>query len=242
MPISHWMSSIEPSSMVAASATPALLTMRLTFPCSATTWSAQANTAARSATSTRCEVTFTPLPSHRATVLASPVSLTSLRARCAPRRASSRASARPMPEPAPVMAATRPLKVSIETSCHRSMADCQGGSRNRSAATDPPRVRHGRLHAIPPRAAMAGQHVARLDVLEAIEGGHGQVAVRIGSARLQLRHVAPSECRVHGAQEIADEDDTVLGELQHAASGGVPRGVEDPRMAGHVQLLAVLHR
>ena len=50
--------------MVAPSATPALLKMRLTWPWSATTWSAQANTASRSATSTRCDVTFTPRPSH----------------------------------------------------------------------------------------------------------------------------------------------------------------------------------
>src|SRR6202044_3296749 len=73
--------------MLAARATPALLTIRLARPWSSTTRSAQAYTAPRSATSTWD------------------------RARCAPRRASSRASARPMPEPAPVTAATRPVNV-----------------------------------------------------------------------------------------------------------------------------------
>src|SRR3954447_10403096 len=225
MPISHWMSSIEPSSMVAASATPALLTMRLTFPCSATTWSAQANTASRSATSTRCEVTFTPLPSHIDTVSARPASLTSLRARCAPRRASSRASARPMPEPAPVMAATRPLKVSIDTSCHRPMADYQGGTHRASATPDLARVGDRRLHPVPPGAAVSRQHVARLDALQPLQRRHRQVAVRVGTPGLQLGHITAPERGVDGAQQIADKHHAVLGELQHAATGGVTRRV-----------------
>src|SRR6202044_1986265 len=98
--------------MLAARATPALLMIRLTRPWSSTTCSAQAYTASRSATSTRCDVTRPgPAPSQSMTVSARPRSSTSDRARCAPRRASSRASARPMPEPAPVTAATRPVNV-----------------------------------------------------------------------------------------------------------------------------------
>src|ERR1700722_11030684 len=108
--ISHSKSSYDIDSTVAPSATPALLTIRLTRPCSATTSSAQAETASRSATSRRVDVILTPKPSHCAPVSARPASSMSLRARCAPCRANAHASARPIPEPAPVMAATRLLK------------------------------------------------------------------------------------------------------------------------------------
>src|SRR5581483_2778284 len=112
--------------MVAPSATPALLKTRFTLPWSATTWSAHSNTAARSATSTRCDVTFTPRPSHCATVSASPTSSTSLSARWVPRPARFLASARPMPDPAPVIAATRP------SNCFTSSTPLQrGGHGNR---------------------------------------------------------------------------------------------------------------
>ena len=109
MPINHSKSSYDIDSMVAPSATPALLTTRLTAPWSSTTWSAQRYTASRSETSTRCEVTLTPAPSHKPTVSARPTSSMSESASWARRPASSRASARPIPDPAPVMAATRPL-------------------------------------------------------------------------------------------------------------------------------------
>src|SRR5258707_7495224 len=108
------------ASMVAASPTPALLKIRLTRSWPATTWSAQAYTASRSATSTRCDVIFAaaPAPSQSMTVSARPASLMSDRARWAPRAASSRASARPTPEPAPVTAATRPRNVFMRCSFH----------------------------------------------------------------------------------------------------------------------------
>ncbi|MDR8939405.1 hypothetical protein FEP65_06337 [Burkholderia multivorans] len=110
MPTIHSRSARLAVSALAASDTPALLKIRFTLPCSARTKSAHANTASRSATSTRRVLVRTPCFAHAAAVPASPTSLTSASATSQPRRASSTARLRPIPEPAPVIAATLPEK------------------------------------------------------------------------------------------------------------------------------------
>lgn len=113
IPMIHSKSSIRAVPAGAASDTPALLKTRLTLPCASRVRRAQSNTASRDATSSRCDVIFTPCAAQIAAVCARPRSLTSPSARWQPRRASSTARLRPMPEPAPVIAATLPEKFLI---------------------------------------------------------------------------------------------------------------------------------
>src|SRR5258708_31710401 len=200
------------ASMVAASPTPALLKIRLTRSWPATTWSAQAYTASRSATSTRCDVIFAaaPAPSQSMTVSARPASLMSDRARWAPRAASSRASARPMPEPAPVTAATRPRNV--------FMPDHLPGGRGLGLLADGVGEHHG---TVLDTAHLQGPVVAQVALVDlpreprallgeamgrALDGARGEVEQRPGGDRrspVDWRGLAHAG-RAHVVDETAD--------------------------------------
>ncbi|EDS99832.1 hypothetical protein BamIOP4010DRAFT_6649 [Burkholderia ambifaria IOP40-10] len=104
----HSRSLYSSPSIVLDSATPALLKIRLTLPCSFAVSSAHANIASRSPTSsTRVDTrTFGAIVRTIRSVSARPMPFLSASDTWQPACASWIASERPMPEPAPVIAAT----------------------------------------------------------------------------------------------------------------------------------------
>src|SRR3954447_11389151 len=100
------------------------------------------------------------------------------------------------------------------------------------------RVLDCRARATGPRLAVAEEHVAGLDVLEALERGQRLVGRRVEGARHDLRPLAPRQ-RVARAQRVAGEQDAVALEMQDGVAGAVAGRGDRPRTTGHVEHGAV---